>query len=76
MGNTFIKQFGGQELTADELTVDKVKELMTAQDWQQLSAMTRDHNLYQNLVQSMFPTIHGNYYSYMNCMASLYTFRQ
>ena len=35
---------------------------MLPRDWQQISAMTRDHNLYQNIVQSMFPTIHGNYY--------------
>lgn len=60
----FIQQFGGQEFTADELTVDKVKELMTPRDWEQLSSMTRDHNLYQNLVQSMFPTIHGSYSNY------------
>ena len=53
-------QFGGQELSTNELTIDKVKEYMKPHDWQQLSAMARDHNLYQNLVQSMFPTIHGN----------------
>lgn len=55
-------QFGGQEVSGEELTVDKVKEMMKDEDWQQISGMTRDHNLYQNLVQSMFPTIHGNYY--------------
>ena len=54
------------------MTIEKVKELMLPRDWQQISAMTRDHNLYQNLVQSMFPTIHGNYYICMSCMASLH----
>ena len=45
---------------------------MSPRDWQQISAMTHDHNLYQNLVQSMFPTIHGVHYMGMNCMASSY----
>ena len=45
---------------------------MKDEDWKQISGMTHDHNLYQNLVQSMFPTIHGNVYICMACMVSLH----
>ena len=71
MGNMRCGQFGGQEVTGDEITVEKAKEMMRHRDWEQISSMTHDHNLYQNLVQSMFPTIHGNNYICMSYMASV-----
>lgn len=33
---------------------------MTDQEWQKIYQMSKDKNLYQNLINSIFPTIHGN----------------
>ncbi|XP_054707129.1 zygotic DNA replication licensing factor mcm6-like [Uloborus diversus] len=32
----------------------------TAQEWQNIYNMSCDNNLYQNLIKSLFPTVHGN----------------
>ena len=34
---------------------------MTDQEWQKIYQMSKDKNLYQNLINSIFPTIHGWY---------------
>ena len=32
---------------------------MTDQEWQKIYQMSKDKNLYQNMINSIFPTIHG-----------------
>ena len=51
-------QFGGKDLDG-EVTAETIKEQMTEQEWQKIYEMSKDKNLYQNIVNSMFPTIHG-----------------
>ena len=34
---------------------------MTDQEWQKIYQMSKDKNLYQNIINSIFPTIHGEY---------------
>lgn len=33
---------------------------MTEGEWERLYTMSQDRSLYQNLISSLFPTIHGN----------------
>lgn len=46
------------ELTAD--SIERMKRQMTGPQWEKIYEMNRDRNLYQNLINSLFPTIHGN----------------
>lgn len=46
------------ELTAD--SIERMKKQMTGPQWEKIYEMNRDHNLYQNLINSLFPSIHGN----------------
>eukprot|EP00088_Acartia_fossae_P023653 TRINITY_DN2467_c0_g1_i13.p1 TRINITY_DN2467_c0_g1~~TRINITY_DN2467_c0_g1_i13.p1 ORF type:complete len:815 (-),score=325.70 TRINITY_DN2467_c0_g1_i13:527-2971(-) len=41
-------------------TADDLKRQMTNQEWESIYKMSKDKNIYQNLIQSLFPTIHGN----------------
>ncbi len=34
---------------------------MTDAEWSRIYEMSQDKNLYQNLINSLFPTIHGEY---------------
>ncbi|XP_023232350.1 zygotic DNA replication licensing factor mcm6-like [Centruroides sculpturatus] len=52
-------QFGGRELTS-EMTAENLKKQMTPQEWEKIYSMSQDKNLYNNLLNSLFPTIHGN----------------
>jgi len=55
---------GGKDLLgSDEEKVDSAEEMkkaMTNEEWEVIYKMSKDKNLYQNLIQSLFPTIHGN----------------
>ncbi|XP_066993325.2 DNA replication licensing factor Mcm6 [Anabrus simplex] len=53
-------RFGGEELIMEEMTAKVMKEQMTDAEWNKVYEMSRDRNLYQNLVTSLFPSIHGN----------------
>ncbi|XP_077993702.1 zygotic DNA replication licensing factor mcm6-B-like [Glandiceps talaboti] len=53
-------KFGGKDMRGDDLTAESIKKQMTEQEWQKVYEMSRDKNLYHNLIQSLFPTIHGN----------------
>ncbi|XP_049779324.1 DNA replication licensing factor Mcm6-like [Schistocerca cancellata] len=53
-------RFGGAELHMEEMTAEIMKQQMTDAEWNKVYEMSRDRNLYQNLVSSLFPTIHGN----------------
>lgn len=58
--NKAFSQFGGADFYNDEeLTPEKLKKQMTAEEWAKIYEMTLDRNLYQNLMTSLFPTIHG-----------------
>lgn len=46
------------ELTAD--SIERMKKQMTGPQWEKIYEMNRDQNLYQNLINSLFPSIHGN----------------
>ncbi|XP_065174596.1 DNA replication licensing factor MCM6-like [Sycon ciliatum] len=53
-------QFGGKEMLGEELSAEAIRRHMTDAEWRKLYSMSRDRNLYQNLVNSLFPSIHGN----------------
>ncbi|XP_029182827.1 DNA replication licensing factor MCM6-like [Acropora millepora] len=53
-------RFGGKDLDGDDVTAETIKKQMTDQEWQKIYQMSKDKNLYQNLIKSIFPTIHGN----------------
>lgn len=36
-----------------------IKKQMTDHEWETIYKMTKDKSLYQNLINSIFPTIHG-----------------
>lgn len=44
----------------DEISQEMMKKQMTVDEWNKVYEMSRDKNLYQNLVSSLFPAIHGN----------------
>lgn len=46
------------ESTAD--SIERMKKLMTGPQWEKIYEMNRDPKLYQNLIDSLFPAIHGN----------------
>lgn len=41
------------------MTTEMIRKQMTDHEWQTIYKMTKDKNLYQNLISSIFPTIHG-----------------
>ncbi|XP_046846761.1 DNA replication licensing factor MCM6-like [Xenia sp. Carnegie-2017] len=52
-------RFGGKDIEG-EMTAETIKKQMTEHEWETIYNMTKDKNLYQNLINSIFPTIHGN----------------
>ena len=40
---------------------ETIKKHMTDAEWQKIYEMSQDRSLYQNLISSLFPTIHGQY---------------
>lgn len=55
-----IPRFGGIEMPLDEITPEIMKKQMTDGEWQHMYEMSHDKNLYNNLINSLFPSIHGN----------------
>jgi len=54
---------GKNRLGSDEErleTAEEMKKSMTEEEWEMVYTMSKDKNLYQNLIQSLFPTIYGN----------------
>lgn len=47
-------------MNAEGLTAQMIREQMTEEEWERVYTMSQDRNLYQNLITSLFPTIHGN----------------
>lgn len=52
--------FGGKDIRPEEQTLEALKNQMTELEWEKIYKMSCDKNLYTNICQSMFPTIHGN----------------
>ncbi|EDV19025.1 uncharacterized protein TRIADDRAFT_62527 [Trichoplax adhaerens] len=52
-------KFSGRDALGDEMTAERIKKQMTEHEWQKVYEMSSDKNLYQNLITSLFPTIHG-----------------
>ena len=44
----------------EDTSPESLKKQMTEDEWKKLFDMSTDKHLYQNLVNSLFPTIHGN----------------
>ncbi|XP_015116230.1 DNA replication licensing factor Mcm6 [Diachasma alloeum] len=53
-------RFGGTEMAMEEISQEMMKRQMTESEWNKVYEMSRDKNLYENLVASLFPSIHGN----------------
>lgn len=53
-------KFGGKDYNSEELSMDKLKQTMTDQEWLKIYEMSQDKNLMANLCQSLFPMIYGN----------------
>lgn len=53
-------RFGGTDLPLSEITADDMKKQMTQTEWDKVYEMSRDKNLYTNLINSLFPSIYGN----------------
>ncbi|KAL3267188.1 hypothetical protein HHI36_011325 [Cryptolaemus montrouzieri] len=53
-------KFGGIEMPLDEITPEIMKQQMTDGEWKHMYEMSHDKNIYKNLINSLFPSIHGN----------------
>ncbi|XP_043601948.1 DNA replication licensing factor Mcm6 isoform X2 [Bombus pyrosoma] len=53
-------RFGGTETNMEEISQEMMKKRMSEAEWNRIYEMSRDKNLYENLVQSLFSAIHGN----------------
>lgn len=53
-------RFGGIDLPIAEVTAEDMKKQMTDSEWNKVYEMSRDRNLYTNLINSLFPAIYGN----------------
>jgi len=43
-----------------ELTPELMKKQMTEAEWNKMYTMSKDKNLYKNLIDCLFPAVHGN----------------
>lgn len=57
---TTSSRFGGNDKPMDEVTAEEMKQQMTEEEWKKVYTMSKDNNLYNNLINSLFPSIHGN----------------
>ncbi|XP_060533041.1 DNA replication licensing factor Mcm6 [Cylas formicarius] len=53
-------KFGGIELPLGDITPEIMRQQMTESEWKHMYEMSHDRNLYQNMINSLFPSIHGN----------------
>ena len=44
----------------NDITTEDMKKQMTDAEWNKVYEMSKDKNLYQNLINSLFPSIYGN----------------
>lgn len=53
-------RFGGIDTFGEEMSAELMKKHMSDAEWDKIYEMSRDRQLYSNLVNSLFPSIHGN----------------
>ncbi|KAK3908270.1 DNA replication licensing factor Mcm6 [Frankliniella fusca] len=53
-------RFGGIDQLGEEMSAELMKKHMSDAEWDKVYEMSRDRHLYTNLVNSLFPSIHGN----------------
>ncbi|CAI8051165.1 Zygotic DNA replication licensing factor mcm6-B, partial [Geodia barretti] len=53
-------RLGGREQPGEEVTAEMIRKQMTESEWQKIYEMSQDKHLYQNIISSLFPTIHGS----------------
>lgn len=53
-------KFGGIEMPLGDITPEIMRQQMTEGEWRHMYEMSHDKNLYQNMINSLFPSIHGN----------------
>ncbi|XP_055908775.1 DNA replication licensing factor Mcm6 [Eupeodes corollae] len=53
-------RFGGTDLPMSEVTAEDMKKQMTDAEWNKVYEMSKDRNLYHNLITSLFPSVYGN----------------
>lgn len=53
-------RFGGTDLPMSEVTAEDMKKQMTDAEWNKVYEMSKDRNLYNHLITSLFPSIYGN----------------
>lgn len=53
-------RFGGTDLPMSEVTAEDMKNQMTTEEWNKVYTMSKDRNIYNNLINSLFPAIYGN----------------
>ncbi|KAL9924563.1 minichromosome maintenance 6 isoform 1-T1 [Glossina fuscipes fuscipes] len=53
-------RFGGMTLPMSEVTAEDMKKQMTDAEWNKVYEMSKDRNLYYNLINCLFPSIYGN----------------
>ena len=59
-----MHKFGGLDVTGmDEVTADAIRQRMSEKEWERVYEMSQDRGLYQNLITSLFPTVHGKHFS-------------
>lgn len=58
--NATNPRFGGKEISPEDMTAESLRKQMSVSEWEKVYSMSQDKNLYQNLINSLFPTIHGN----------------
>lgn len=44
----------------EEITPELMRKNMTEAEWTKIYDMNRDKKLYNNLINSLFPSVHGN----------------
>ena len=50
----------GEQGSGEEASPQDIKERMSPAEWNTIYKMSQDKALYTNLINSLFPTIHGN----------------
>ncbi|XP_014233634.1 DNA replication licensing factor Mcm6 [Trichogramma pretiosum] len=53
-------RFGGTDIGLNCENQEEMKKQMSTDEWNRIYDMSKDKNLYNNLVASLFPAIHGN----------------
>ncbi len=52
-------KFGGKDYNTEELSMEKLRQTMSDQEWLKIYEMSQDKNLMSHLCQSLFPMIYG-----------------